>query len=178
MSHDFFFFFEPNLFLYNFDKTETWWKGVKPAVKTRSTSNLPGPFGWASLSCVLEQIESDQRSVSIRLIKKKKKAGKESKGVNPLEEKGEAASKRGQSKVHTCNIDWVERRLWKEETRGCSTHTHIRVLVPYTEKYCCKLENMPKFRYCHLHHCLPTSFLSFIFRIKSWTLMESRWSSR
>lgn len=85
MSHDLFIFFIwTKSFLYNFDKTQTWWKGVKPAVKTRPTSNLPGPFGWASLSCVLEQIESDQRSVSIRLkknkTKKKTEAGKESKG--------------------------------------------------------------------------------------------------
>lgn len=140
----------------------------------------PARSMWLSITELCVRADWIRSEECLHKIKKKTKteAGKESKGVNPLEEKGEAASKRGQSKVHTCNIDWVERRLWKEETRGCSTHTHIRVLVPYTEKYCCKLENMPKFRYCHLHHCLPTSCLSFIFRIKSWTLMESRWSSR
>lgn len=126
---------------------------------------------WLSITELCVRADWIRSEECLHKINKKKKAGKESKGVNPLEEKGEAASKGGKVRcTHAILIEW----------RGDCGRKRLEdaLHMPYTEKYCCKLENMPKFRYCHLHHCLPTSFLSFIFRIKSWTLMESRWSSR
>lgn len=100
---------------------------------------------WLSITelCVrADWIRSEECLHKIKKKQKKQRQVRKAKGVNPLEEKGEASSKRGQSKVHTCNIDWVERRLWKEETRGwggkyCNNlrYTHI-----YTSGCLCHIQ--------------------------------------
>lgn len=158
MSHDFFFFFEPNLFLYNFDKTETWWKGVKPAVKTRPTSNLPGPCGWASLSCVLEQIESDQRSVSIRLKQKQKQRQvRRAKGLILWRKKARLLQKGGKVRcTHAILIEWRgdcgRKRLEDAlhiHTSGCLCHIQKNIVASW--KTCLNLGTVIYIT-AYLHH--------------------------